>query len=293
MFGRNEMLCVSVIFYVIGRSFLPIRWLYLHKAGTVVEASCNSISVFAVGAVLYQVGYTLVILILEIIVADSTSLRSRVYVVSDHSLFASYKLTFTSFFSYIPPFCYLIIPWFSPEISNAVLSHSTWRWGIGMWAILYAVCTLPLFVALYWVSRKAKQAGRLKNLKTPYQQYGGWALVKVLFWQLDVIGLVLLTSVLGLTLTPLTLAGGKVPQAHWAEARIIIPLVVGTLSIPVFIWWQTKAPFPLIPFHVSHKAVVYTRGLALANLLQLLRDRAVFSALAIALLLNFSTSLIK
>ncbi|KAH7402954.1 siderochrome-iron transporter Sit1 [Pyrenochaeta sp. MPI-SDFR-AT-0127] len=236
IFGRNEILCVSVAFYVIG---------------TIIEASCNSISTFALGAVMYQIGYTLVILILEIIVADCTSLRSRVL------------------FSYIPPFCYLIIPWFSPEISNTVLALSTWRWGIGMWAIIYVICALPLFLALCWANRKAKQAGHLNQIKSPYQQYGGWALIKVLFWQLDVIGLLLSTSVLGLTLTPLTLAGGKLPQAQWTEAKIIAPLAVGVVSLPIFVWWQTKAPFPLVPFH-------------------LLTDPTVYAALAIALLLNFT-----
>ncbi|CAO2651732.1 Nn.00g000150.m01.CDS01 [Neocucurbitaria sp. VM-36] len=236
IFGRNEVLILSVFFYTIG---------------TIIEATSNSITTFAVGALIWQLGYTLVVLLLEIIVADTTSLRSRV------------------FFSYIPPFCYLIIPWVSPDVASRVLANTNWRWGIGMWAIIYAVCALPLILSIYWVERKAKQRGSLKNIKTPFQQYGGWALVKVLFWQLDVIGILLVTSILGLTLTPLTLAGGRWPHAHWTEAKIFTPITIGSLLAPVFLWWQTKAPYPMVPFH-------------------LLRDRAVWGSLGIALNLNFA-----
>ena len=125
-----------------------------------------------------------------------------------------------------------------------------------MWAIIYPVCALPLILAMAWVIRKAEKAGSLKDLKTPYQQYGGLALMKVLFWQLDVIGIVLVTSALGFILTPLTLAGGKVSMADWVQAKIIAPIIVGGLSIPAFIWWETKAPYPMLPFHVSRTATI-------------------------------------
>ncbi|KAF1849554.1 siderochrome-iron transporter Sit1 [Cucurbitaria berberidis CBS 394.84] len=234
IFGRKELFIISVLFYI---------------TGTIIQATCDSIPMFAFGGLIWQVGYSLVVLLLEIIVADTTSLRSRV------------------FFSYIPPCCFLIIPWFAPEMSTKVLATSNWRWAIGMWAAIYAVCALPLILAFSWVERKAKKAGSLKNIKTPYQQYGGWALMKVLFWQLDVIGIFLVTSILGHTLTPLTLAGGR--QAHWGEAKIIVPIALGVASIPIFIWWETKAPYPMVPFH-------------------LLKDRAVWGALGIALHLNFA-----
>ena len=103
-----------------------------------------------------------------------------------------------------------------------------------MWTIIYTTCALPLCLSLCWLIHKAKKAGNLQHIKTPYQQYGGWKLVKVLFWQLDVIGLALLTSLLGLTLTPLTLAGGK-PQAHWREAKIFTPIAFGVASDAAFI----------------------------------------------------------
>ncbi|KAF2867730.1 siderochrome-iron transporter-like protein Sit1 [Massariosphaeria phaeospora] len=234
VFGRVELLLVSVFFYVLG---------------TIIEASCTNVQSFAAGAFLYQVGYTCVILLVEVIIADTTSLRSRV------------------FFSYIPAAPFIINTWVSGDISGAVLLHSNWRWGIGMWCIIYTACSLPLIISLWWVGRKAKKAGALDNYKSPYQTLGAKRLTIALFWQLDVIGIILLICVFGLILVPLTLAGGV--SSTWRTAKIIAPLVIGILCIPVWIWWEKRAPHPMLPFH-------------------LMKDRSVWAALGIAVTLNFA-----
>ena len=126
MFGRVELILVSIFFYVLG---------------TIIEASCKNVQGFAAGelpsdlepairtihpvgfglvtlsnsflpgAVFYQIGYTCVILLVEVVVADTTSLRSRL------------------FFSYIPALPFIINTWVSAEISSVVLQETTWRWG--------------------------------------------------------------------------------------------------------------------------------------------------------------------
>jgi SIT family siderophore-iron:H+ symporter-like MFS transporter len=58
-----------------------------------------------------QIGYTCVILLVEVIIADTTSLRSRV------------------FFSYIPATPFIINTWVSGDVAAAVLKATTWRWG--------------------------------------------------------------------------------------------------------------------------------------------------------------------
>lgn len=207
---------------------------------------------FAAGAFLYQIGYTCVILLVEVIVADTTSLRSRV------------------FFSYVPASPFIINTWVSGDVSGAVLTNSTWRWGIGMWCIIYPVCTLPLIISLWWVGRKAKRSGSLDNYATPYQRYGAKKLAVALFWQLDVIGIILLIMVFGFVLVPLTIAGGE--SSQWAQAKIIAPLVIGGLSIPVFIWWEKKAPHPMLPFHVSTSQGI-VRGHLLTGIVAFERSR--------------------
>ncbi|KAF2014847.1 siderochrome-iron transporter-like protein Sit1 [Aaosphaeria arxii CBS 175.79] len=234
VFGRVEVLFVSIFFYTLG---------------SIVEASSSNVESFAAGAVLYQIGYTAVLLLVEVIIADTTSLRSRV------------------FFSYVPALPFIINTWVSGDVSAATLKATTWRWGIGMWCIIYPACAIPLIISLWWVGRKAKKAGALRDYKSPYQLHGGKTLVQALFWQLDVPGIILLICVFGFILVPFTIAGGAASQ--WGSAKVIAPLVIGILLIPVWVIWEKRSPHPMLPFH-------------------LMKDRAVWGAIGIAVMLNFA-----
>lgn len=92
-------------------------------------------------------------------------------------------------------------------------------------------------------------------------------MLQALFWQLDVPGIVLLICVFGFILVPFSIAGGL--SSKWGTAKVIAPLVIGILLMPVFIIWEKKAPHPMLPFH-------------------LMKDRAVWGALGIAVTLNFA-----
>ncbi|KAL2760198.1 hypothetical protein ACRALDRAFT_1059924 [Sodiomyces alcalophilus JCM 7366] len=216
VFGRVELLCVSIFFYVLG---------------TVVETVSHDVDTFSAGAIIYQVGYTMIMLLVQVIIADITSTRARLL------------------FSY------------------AVLTHSTWRWGIGMWCIIYPACAVPLILPLYIVGRRAARRGLLLHHKTPFQTLGwrkGWV---DLFWRLDVIGIILLIAMFALILVPLTIAGGF--EAQWSRAHVIAPLVVGICVIPFFFWWQTRSPHALVPYWQ-------------------MKDRGIWGALGIAFFLNFA-----
>ncbi|CAG5177754.1 uncharacterized protein ALTATR162_LOCUS8362 [Alternaria atra] len=235
VFGRVEVVVLSIFFYILG---------------TVIEAASKDVESFATGAVFYQVGYTTVIVLIEVIIADITSLRSRL------------------FFSYIPAIPFLINTWVSGDVSQAVLNQTTWRWGVGMWCIIYTVCCIPLVASLMWSSRQARKAGALDKYQTPYQVHGSTKnLLMALFWQMDVPGIVLLIVVFGCILTPFTIAGGE--QSQWGTAKVITPLIIGVLCVPIFVMWEQRAPHPMLPFH-------------------LLKDRAVWGALGIACTLNFA-----
>ncbi|KAI5449401.1 ferrioxamine B transporter [Naganishia albida] len=240
VFGRIELIIISVIFYVVG---------------TIVEATSDGVSQFCGGAVLYQIGYTMIILLVEVIVADLTSTRARL------------------FFSFVPALPFVINTWVSGDITEAVLARTTWNWGVGMWAIIYPVCTIPLLVMLLIAQHRAAQAGTLRNYKTPFAQYGVSGLARELFWQLDVIGIILMIAVFALILVPLTLAGGVSSNADtWKKAHILAPLVVGFCCIPAFVFWEMRARYPLVPFH-------------------LLKNRGVWAGFGIACTLNFAWSM--
>ncbi|CAK7264373.1 ferrioxamine B transporter [Sporothrix epigloea] len=235
IFGRVELVLVSIFFYVLG---------------TIIQASSSGVSAFAGGAVLYQIGYTTVVLLIEIIIADLTSTRARLL------------------FSYIPALPFLINTWVSGNITASVLAVTSWRWGIGMWCIIYPVCCLPLLITLFVVGRRARRLGLVGPYASSLQlDKGVGAFLVDLFWRLDVIGIILMTAVFALILVPFTLAGGI--HSQWKEAHIIAPLVVGVLCIPAFVFWEMKAPHPLVPFY-------------------LIKDRGVWAPLGIALLLNFA-----
>ena len=59
------------------------------------------------------------ILLVEVLVGDTTSLRSRLL------------------FSYIPATPFLINTWVGGDIATAVLKVTSWRWGIAMFAIIF------------------------------------------------------------------------------------------------------------------------------------------------------------
>lgn len=237
VFGRVELICLSVFFYVVG---------------TVIETSATDLQTFVGGGVIYQVGYTMVILLVEVIIADISSTRARL------------------FFSYIPALPFLINTWISGNIVDAILNAASWKWGIGMWCIIYPVCASPLIVSLMVVSRRAKRGGHLTNYRSPFQVLGLANFSMALFWVLDVIGIILLIAVFALILTPLTLAGGMSSTTEtWKQAHILAPLIVGVLCVPLFVIWELRAPHPLLPF-------------------RLMKDRGVWAPIGIAVFLNFA-----
>ena len=117
----------------------------------------------------------------------------------------------------------------------------------------HPACSIPLIVTLYIAARGAARAADLESYKTPYQMVGAGKLVVSLFWQLDVVGVILLIAVLALVLIPLTVAGGAVTaeqmRENWRAAHVIAPLVIGVVLIPVWAFWEMKARHPMVPFH--------------------------------------------
>lgn len=227
------MLLTAVFFYVLGKKTIEEAScsLHLHHPGSAIEALANDTATFVVGSSLHQIGWVISILILEVIIADTTSLRSRLL------------------FSYVPIAPSLCNIWISGEVLMQMLKIKSWRFGFWVWCIICPITALPLVLSLLWVQRKAKKAGTLENYKTPVQAHGAWEVTKALFWQLDLIGMILAICVFGFILVPLTMNNSFYP--NWNEAKIIAPLVIGVLCIPLWIKWEGIAPHPMVPFYVS------------------------------------------
>ncbi|KAK6463556.1 ferrichrome-type siderophore transporter [Scheffersomyces coipomensis] len=239
VFGRMELFIVSVVFYVVG---------------TIIESQATDVQKYAGGAILYQIGYSGVILVLLLILSDFSSLRWRL------------------FFTFVPTFPFIINTWISGNVTAAI--GMNWSWGVGMWAFIFPLCCLPLLgcmIHMRYLAGKTPEWKVFKQRKTKYQEFGPLGFFNYLFWKLDIIGLLLLTVSLSCLLVPLTLAGGV--KDTWEKAHIIVPIVFGVVLLPVFVVWETYgARYPLAPW-------------------RLLADRGIWSALIISFLLDFISSI--
>ncbi|EXJ56093.1 hypothetical protein A1O7_09024 [Cladophialophora yegresii CBS 114405] len=216
VFGRIEIFCFGLVIYV---------------AGSVVEACANNVQSFAAGAFLYQLGYTTSLLMAGIMIADVTAVKDRL------------------FFAFTPNFPYLINTWISGNVTAATLSTTTWKWGIGMFCIIYPVCAAPLILLMVLLGRQARKS-------TPRRRYPPLLKsLKTLFWELDTIGVLLLTASLAMIMVPLTLAGGV--DEKWDNSGILAPLIIGIVLLPAFIIWESKTPYPLLPFYLFKDRMVW------------------------------------
>ncbi|KAL6241599.1 hypothetical protein RBB50_011380 [Rhinocladiella similis] len=268
VFGRVEIFCIAV---------------FLITAGTLAETFSVNIEGFAGGAILHQLGYTLSVMTIEIMIADFTAMKSRL------------------FFSFVPNWPILVNTWISGNVTSSVLSVTTWKWGIGMFAIMNPICALPLIIFMLYLKRQARKANqseeealspsRLRNLGQ-------------LFWDLDIIGVLILTSALAMTLIPLTLAGGV--KTKWKDAGIITPIVLGFLLIPVLLIWERKISYPMLPYHLLKQRTVWAclgisclfpfifviHGNYLYTLLVVSYDFSIAGATRVAGLYNFCATLV-
>ncbi|KAL6241817.1 ferrioxamine B transporter [Rhinocladiella similis] len=164
---------------------------------------------------------------------------------------------------YIPNLHFAITTWVSGNITSAVLKNTTWQWGIGMWCIIITICVAPLVGTLLFLDRRAQ---RMSSQRSTAKRL---SLVET-FWRLDTIGLLLLVAIVALILTPFTIAGGI--KTTWKTAHVIAPLVIGFVCIPLFVLWERRAPQPLVR-------------------LQDLKDRGVWSPIALSITTNFAYAL--
>lgn len=186
-----------------------------------------------------------------ILIADTTTLRTRVLA------------------SWVPATPYLVTTWVGGNVAQAAMDGPGWRWGIGIFAIVVPAATIPLFASLTTAEVRAKRAGLLDGIVSPYRMVLTRAMWVDCFWACDILGLVLLALVLGLVLVPFTLAGGSAEV--WRKASTIVPLVLGVVvALPAFIVWEARgARHPLVPFRV-------------------LASRQVLSCIVIAILINLT-----
>lgn len=211
VFGRLEAFTFSILLIVLG---------YVQMAGS------NNIRAFASAQIFYAAGSTGLRTLQQIFIADTSDLLHR------------------PLLSSLPDVPFLGTVWAGPPLATNILSKTTWRWGYGIWAIVLPVSFLPLALSLFLNMRKAAKQHLLPESSPESHDFVGGA--KNLWYELDVMGLVLLSAATSLVLIPLTLA--VIAKHEWRNASMIAMVVVGCVCFLVFHFWETNSKLTPQPF---------------------------------------------
>lgn len=211
VFGRLEAFSLSVSLYAIG---------YIQMAAS------NNVQTFASAQIFYSAGNTGLQILQQIFIADTSDLLNR------------------ALFSSLPDIPFLITVWAGPAIANSVLAHASWRWGYGIWTIVLPTAFLPLALSLLLNIRKAAKFDLLPPSLWKGRRFAG--VVSSVWYELDAVGLVLLSAAISLILIPLTLAATA--KGGWHNPSIITMLVIGCVCLLFFPLWESTQRFAPHPF---------------------------------------------
>ena len=210
-FGRLEAFSISVLLYVIG---------YIQMAGS------NNVRTFGSAQIFYSAGSTGLQILIQIFVADTSNLLNR------------------ALFSSLPEVPFLITVWVGPPVADSLLAHTTWRWGYGIWTIILPVAFMPLALSLFLNMRKVARLHLLPS--SPWESQSKAGFCRNLWFELDILGLLLLSTAISLILIPLTLAATA--KRHWLNASIIAMVVTGGVCLLVFPLWESNRRLAPRPF---------------------------------------------
>jgi MFS family permease len=226
VFGRVEAFSICVVLTLLG---------YIQMA------TSSNVETFASAQVFYSAGTMGMQILQQIFVADTTDMLNR------------------ALFSNLPDVPFLVTTWIGAPIGASIMAQTgSWRWAYGMWAIILPVTFLPFAITLFLNMRKAKRMGIASKNSTlrgnPLQ------MIKNVWIDLDLGGILLLSASFALILLPLTLASQS--GAGWNNPTMIALIVVGFVLLLVFPLWEAKrkvtiggrtipvAPYPLIPLNL-------------------------------------------
>ncbi|TEY48374.1 hypothetical protein BOTCAL_0294g00020 [Botryotinia calthae] len=197
--------------------------------GLIMMAACRNVETYAAAQVFYWLGFDGMMYVLDVFMADTSSLKNRALVFA---------------FSTTP---YIVTTWVGPPAASSFLKTSGWPWAFGTFAIITPVICIPI-LSLLWVNQgKAKKAGLIKKIDSGRT----WTeSIKYYFWEFDVIGLLLVSAGFVLFLLPFSLASYQ--KEGWHSAMIIAMLVIGILCLIAFGFFERYAgrksfiPFELL-----------------------------------------------
>lgn len=216
----------------------------------VMTAGAKNIQTYVASEIFGAIGDVGYLIMQQVFIADTTSLRNR-------GFWASIPETVSSI-----PSLYL-----GTIIAENVLKNGIgWRWGYGMWAIVFPFTVAPLIFIMFYLQRRATKSGKwiskaqvLRNVNKNDSIFK--KIYQVLWIELDFFGGFLLLAGLSLFLIPLTLTGRNYSY-KWKDAGFIVMIILGILLLGVFGLWDIKwAKKPFVPFRMAKQSTVFSASL--------------------------------
>ncbi|KAG0678850.1 hypothetical protein C6P41_003314 [Kluyveromyces marxianus] len=221
-YGRIQMFFLVSCFYIVG---------------TILQSQSKNVQMYASGAFFYSTGYVGVYLMVLVILSDFSTLNWRL------------------FYIHVPDWAFIITTWVSGNIVDAAKPVENWSWDIGMWAFIFPLCSIPFLSLLFFLTYRTKKSGRWSETTSTRDKKSIGDKTCELFWSLDIVGLLLLSTSAGCLLVPLTTAGGVVQK--WRNSKIIAVLVLGFVLAALFFIWEAKfSKTPILSTHyVSNRGI--------------------------------------
>ncbi|KAI1324309.1 MFS general substrate transporter [Xylariaceae sp. FL0255] len=198
----------------------------LAALGLVLMSFCQNVQTYAAAQVIYTIGISGSFYILDIIIADTSSLRNR-------------SLAFS-----FGAFPYFLTTFIGPPIASAFVENERWRYAFSASAFFLVILSFPLFYVLIFNTRKARRLGILQtNTKS-----GPWTVQKLhqSLVDLDAIGMVLLGAGLTLILVPISLSNRSI--VNTGLNSYTVSLLLGFVLTVAFFVHERKAERPFIQF---------------------------------------------
>ncbi|KAI5918400.1 major facilitator superfamily domain-containing protein [Camillea tinctor] len=202
--------------------------------GLVLMAASQSVQTYAASQVIYQVGVSGFSYVLDIIVADTSSLQNRVLAMA----FSSTPNLMTSFLG--------------PIIAGAFYAKDAWRGAFVFFAVLFAVLCVPIIAILVLNASRAKKLGVLQKSTAATATGDGaasgwtWRNVRRHLVDFDALGMLLITAGLTLILVPFSLAGSQ--ETKHGLNSYTAAIVVGVACMAVFVLHERRTPRPFMKF---------------------------------------------
>ncbi|CAG9987036.1 unnamed protein product [Clonostachys byssicola] len=207
--------------------------------GAIMKAACQNVTTYAAAAVFTWVGNVAVGFIIDIFVADITTLRNRMII---------FTLNSTP---------HIITTFAGAKIAELFYKYHNFRLAFIACAIIFVGLSLPVIAIMWYYEREAKKAGliREKSGRTTFES------LKYYWVQFDFIGMILIIAGFALLLLPFSLV--RTIGGGWTAPTVIVMIVLGVVILACFVAWEKFfAPVMFFPFHLLRDRTILGAALA-------------------------------